>query len=103
MNPTAVADDEDAILAIVNAQHKLAEFIDKKNFKTYDELSRKLVSVLNSEMAAPSAESMGEESDDYTPPTRQAAVAKPAVKNAAPSDDEDDEAMSYFKKIEQED
>lgn len=103
MNPTPVAEDEDAILAIVNAQHKLAEFIDKKNFKTYDELSRKLVSVLNSEMAAPSAASMGEESDDYTPPTRQAAVAKPAVKVAAPSDDEDDDAMSYFKKIAQED
>jgi len=66
--PAPVAEDEDAILAVVNAQHKLAEFIDKKNFKTYEELSRKLVSVLNSEMATPTAASMGsaDEDDGYT-------------------------------------
>lgn len=101
-NPqAAVASDEEAILAVVNAQHKLAEFIDKKNFKTYEELSRKLVSVLNSEMAAPSAASMGSDEDDgYTPPARPAAATKPAVKISKSSDDgDDDEAMSYFKKI----
>lgn len=105
MAPAPVAQDEDAILAIVNSQHKLAEFIDKKNFKTYEELSRKLVSVLNSEMAAPSAASMGDEEEEYTPPTRQVAqTAKPAVKISKPSDDgDDDEAMSYFKKIAMED
>jgi hypothetical protein len=100
--PAPIASDEDAILAVVNAQHKLAEFIDKKNFKTYEELSRKLVSVLNSEMATPTAASMGsasDEDDGYTPPVRQA-VAKSAVKISKPSDDgDDDEAMSYFKKI----
>jgi hypothetical protein len=101
--PAPVASDEDAILAIVNAQHKLAEFIDKKNFKTYEELSRKLVSVLNSEMATPTAASMGDEEEEYTPPVRQAA-AKPAVKISKSSDDgDDDEAMSYFKKIAMED
>ena len=99
--PAPVAEDEDAILAVVNAQHKLAEFIDKKNFKTYEELSRKLVSVLNSEMATPTAASMDDGDDGYTPPVRQAA-AKPAVKISKPSDD-DDEAMSYFKKIALED
>lgn len=99
--PAPVAEDEDAILAVVNAQHKLAEFVDKKNFKTYEELSRKLVSVLNSEMATPTAASMDDGDDGYTPPVRQAAAAaKPAVKISKPSDDgDDDEAMSYFKKI----
>jgi len=94
--PAPVAEDEDAILAIVNSQHKLAEFLDRKNFKTYEELSRKLVSVLNSEMATPTAASM-EEEEEYTPPVRQ--TAKPAVKISKPSNDDDDEAMSYFKKI----
>ena len=99
--PAPVAEDEDAILAVVNAQHKLTEFVDKKNFKTYEELSRKLVSVLNSEMATPTAASMDDGDDGYTPPVRQAAAAaKPAVKISKPSDDgDDDEAMSYFKKI----
>lgn len=99
--PAPIANDEDAILAIVNSQHKLAEFLDKKNFKTYEELSRKLVSVLNSEMATPTAASMAsgaDEDDGYTAPVRQ--VTKPAVKISKPSDDgDDDEAMSYFKKI----
>lgn len=98
--PAPIANDEDAILAIVNSQHKLAEFLDKKNFKTYEELSRKLVSVLNSEMATPTAASMGsgaDEDDGYTPPVRQA--AKPAVKISKSDDGDDDEAMSYFKKI----
>ena len=99
--PVPISEDEDAILAVVNAQHKLAEFVDKKNFKTYEELSRKLVSVLNSEMATPSAASMGED-DGYTPPARPAAV-KPSVKISTPDDEGDDDAMSYFKKIAMED
>jgi len=102
--PAPVSEDEEEILKVVNAQHKLAEFIDKKNFKTYEELSRKLVSVLNSEMAAPapSAANMDNADDDYTPPVRTA--AKPTVKISKPADDgDDDEAMSYFKKIAQED
>ena len=102
--PAPIAEDEEEILKVVNAQHKLSEFLDKKNFKTYEELSRKLVSVLNSEMAAPapSAANMDDEDSDYTPPVRQA--AKPVVKISKPADDgDDDEAMSYFKKIAQED
>jgi len=38
-----------------------------------------------------------EEEEEYTPPVRQ--TAKPAVKISKPSNDDDDEAMSYFKKI----
>lgn len=93
--PSAVADSEDEILAIVNSQYKLSEFLDRKNFKTYEELSRKMVSVLNSEMAtpSPSAASMSND-DDYVPPAR---TQLKAVKIATGG--EDDEAMSYFKKI----
>jgi hypothetical protein len=94
--PSAVTDDEDTMLSIVNSQHKLSEFLDRKNFKTYEELSRKLASVLNSDSTpVASAASMAESADDdYVPPSR--AQSKP-VKIASPSDD--DEAMSYFKKI----
>ena len=99
--PGPVANDENDILKVVNSQHKLAEFIDPKNFKTYEELARKLVSVLNSEMpVTPTAASMNEDEDDYVAPVRQ--VSKPAVKISA-STDTDDEAMSYFKKIAMED
>lgn len=96
--PSAISDDEDQILSIVNSQHKLSEFLDKKNFKTYEELSRKLASVLNSESApTQSAASMASDEDDgYTPPV---STAKKAPVKIAASTDNDDEAMSYFKKI----
>jgi hypothetical protein len=107
MAPAAVTEDEDQLLSIVNKQVLLSEFTDKKNFKTYDELARKLATVLDSEAApAQSAASMSDDDDGYTPPARTEAK-KPAVKIAkpAPSDDDDgdDDAMSYFKKIAQED
>lgn len=94
--PSAVTEDEQEMLKIVNSQHKLGEFLDRKNFKTYEELSRKLASVLNAESApVASAASIADSSDDdYVPPSRT--VSKP-VKVA--SSEDDDEAMSYFKKI----
>jgi hypothetical protein len=95
--PSAISEDEDQILAIVNSQHKLGEFLDKKNFKTYEELSRKLVSVLNSESApTQSAASLASDDDGYVPPV---STAKKAPVKISASTDNDDEAMSYFKKI----
>jgi hypothetical protein len=94
--PAAISDDEDQILAIVNSQHKLSEFLDKKNFKTYEELSRKLVSVLNSESAPTQSAASLADDDGYVPPV---STAKKAPVKIAASTDNDDEAMSYFKKI----
>lgn len=106
MEPSPVAQSDDEILEIVNKQYLLSEFTDKKNFKSYDELARKLASVLDGGSApAKTAASIADDDDDYTPPARKEA-AKPAVKIAAAStsDDEDDEdAMSFFKKIANED
>ena len=107
MEPATLTEDEDELLSVVNKQVLLSEFTDRKNFKAYEELARKLASVLDGATSAPSAASMSEDQDDgYTPPTRTEAK-KPAVKIAkpsAPADDEnDDDAMSYFKKIAQED
>ena len=101
MEPSEIADSEEEILAIANKQHKLSEFLDRKNFKTYEELSRKLASVLNTE-AAPvaTAATLHDADDDYVPPQRS--VVKDTVstvKISKSSDNDDDEAMSYFKKI----
>ena len=94
--PSAITDDEDKMLSIVNSQHKLSEFLDRKNFKTYEELSRKLASVLDGGGSSiPSAASIADD-DDYTPPVSSVKKATP-VKIA--KSEEDDDAMSYFKKI----
>ena len=101
MEPSEIADSEEAILEIANSQHKLSEFLDRKNFKTYEELSRKLATVLNTEAApAVSAATLHDDEDDYVPPQRTVAKhAVDTVKISKSSDNDDDEAMSYFKKI----
>lgn len=103
MEPSAVAGgDEQKLLKIVNSQYLLSEFMDRKNFKTYEELSRKLASVLDGGGGAPTATaaSMAED-EDYTPPARE--QAKPVTRvSIQATDDDDDEAMSFFKKIAQE-
>ena len=95
--PSAITEDEDEMLSIVNSQHKLSEFLDRKNFKTYEELSRKLASVLEGGTAAPSAASLSEDEDEQ--PRSVKATAPKAKVTVSSSDDNDDEAMSFFKKI----
>ena len=105
LEPAAIAGgDEEEILKIVNKQYKLAEFVDPKNFKSYDELARKLAAVLDGGgTPAVSAAAIADQDDEYTPPVRTE-VAKPAVKITPQVEDDDDEdAMSFFKKIAQED
>lgn len=95
--PSPIANSEDEILAIANSQHKLSEFLDKKNFKTYEELARKMASVLEgSSNNTPSAASM---SDDDEPVRQVKATATKSKVSIASSDDSDEEALSYFKKI----
>lgn len=102
MEPSAIAEDEDELLAIMSKVHDLKEFVDPKNFKTYEELSRKLESVLNGGASTtPTAESM---SNDDDTPVETKKVVKPAAKKVSVSSDEsDDDAMSFFKKIAMED
>ena len=103
MEPTALFDaDEDKLLKVVNSQVKLVEFTDRKNFKTFEELARKLNDVLDADGgAAPTAAKLSEEDhSDYTPPARTAAPAKPvSVSKPAVDTGDDEDVMSYFQKI----
>lgn len=98
MEPSAVADDEDTMLEVMSKVYDLKEFIDRKNFKTYEELSRKLESVLNgSTTPVVTAETM-----DSTPEPEVKKVVKPATKKVSVASEETDDdaaAMSFFKKI----
>ena len=97
--PAPVGDDE-FIVQVAQAQHKLSEFVDRKNFKSYDELKKKLNEVLSGDSYAPkSAAQMAE--DDEPVASAPSIKSKPAPKMAEVDDDED--VMSYFQKIAQED
>ena len=106
---TPVAASDEAILAIVNQQVKLAEFVDPTNtkqFKSYEELKAKLDSVLSGGFAVPSAESMVNDPLPVAPPpsftskSEPTYTAAPAPVTKAPEINEDDEFdMSFFQKI----
>ena len=101
-DPVAVADDEQELLKIVSAQHKLSEFTDRKNFKSYEELKKKLNEVLSGDsFASKSAAELADDEDRPSAPAPKIA-SKPAPSPKA-MDDEDDDVMSYFEKIAKED
>jgi hypothetical protein len=90
-----LSNDDAEIEKIWNQQHSLQEFLDPSNFKSYEELKRKLDAVLSGAGAAVArAEKM--DLDDDTPAVR--AVAKAAPKPAV-VEEEDDESLSYFAKL----
>ena len=99
----AGGDDAD-LQAIVDQQHKLAEFLDRdKNFKTYDALKKRLDEVLSGTGGATkSAAKMAddEELGSFAAPEIKSAPAPTAKTKPAVMDDDDD-ALSYFQKMAQ--
>jgi hypothetical protein len=89
--------DEEKLLAVVSKQHKLSEFLDSKNFKSYDELKRKLEMVLSGGGAVTTAAAMADEEEAEAP----VRASKPALvpKTAKPVEDDEEDDMSYFQKL----
>ena len=92
---------------VAQSQYKLSEFTDRKNFKSYEELKRKLNDVLSGDsFASKSAAQLAEEEDRpvrAAPEPTRSAPAPAAKAKPAPMDDEDDDVMAYFEKIAKED
>lgn len=88
-NPAPIGSDED-ILRVAKNQHLLQDFLDPKNFKSAEELKKKLEYVLAMGDPIPSAHEIAE--------ARAAApVAPPPAIRSKPSAMEDDEdMMQYF-------
>ena len=94
--------DEAKLESVYNAMHDLSEFTDPKNYKTYDELKAKLARVLGEEssMGAPT---MKQEMQMNTPAAQpEYRVAEPVTAEQVNLQDDDD-TMSYFAKLAQED
>jgi hypothetical protein len=99
--------DEEKLVSLINTQHKLAEFLDReKNFKSYDALKKRLDEVLSGAGAVTkSAAKIAEDEDDLSSlaaPASRSVEAPAAKAKAAPIEDDDDDALSYFQKMAQE-
>jgi len=109
MTPSAIADSEKDILDIVNRQYLLKDFVDPSKFKSYDDLSKKLQTVLNSAPASSAREFESNDVDDTTSrqestrkvETRSNGIQRPTTANASSSDsdDSDDDTMAFFRNL----
>lgn len=96
--------DDDELEAIWKKERSLKEFLDPKNFKSYDELRTKLYRVLALD-GGPTANTMTAEevvSQPEAPAPKVAAVESPPWDNSS-NEEEDDDSLSFFKKLADED
>jgi hypothetical protein len=103
----ALLDDDDAMEAIWKKQYSLTEFVAADQFKTYDELKRRLDSVLGAKTSTRLDEEVEDEDDtrgsvrDLDDGLRsELNNLQPTRRAAAPvEEDEDDDALSYFARL----
>ena len=90
---TSKIGDDDKIESVIEKSHSLSEFLAESNFKSYDELRKRLDAVLTGTQTAgkPIAEVLDDE-EDYKP-SYKSSPSKMDI------DDDEDSAMSYFEKL----
>jgi len=104
---SAVSQSDEELEKIYNSMHDLRDFTDPKNYKSYDELKAKLVSVLGEEAnaGAPSLREEVKMTDEM--PANDFKAAEPApftaeertAEAASMVDETEDDTMSYFAKL----
>jgi hypothetical protein len=91
--------DDDAVLEdIYKKQYSLQEFLAPTNFKSYDELKKRLDDVLSGTVTASAAAMIDEDVVETPQMKSEPAPSMPSM--SSPSEDEDD-TMSYFQKLAQ--
>ena len=93
--------DESKLETVYNQLHNLSEYTDPKNYKSYDELKAKLMRVLGEEvdMGAPTVVQMNAVND----PAPMPEPAQAPVTAEEMNKQDDDDTMSYFAKLANED
>ena len=94
--PSRLLDDDDMLEKIWKSEYSLQEFLDPKNFKSYDELKAKLNRVLGLDGTASNNMRADEIEIDDTP-QQKSAPAPSFASNT--TDDDDDDSMSFFEKL----
>ena len=97
--PSAVLGGDDKKLeALWKQEHSLKDFLDRKHFKSYDELKRRLDKALGLDGGAPAPSTRAEDAD-AAPVARKPSA--PVTKPAIPADDATDDDEEYFRKLAQ--
>ena len=93
-------DDDDELETIWGTQYSLQEFVDPKNFKSYEELQARLNRVLGASAVSSTAEEVDE---DISPEPRQAAAPKVEEEESSWSEGSSDDSLDFFKQLAEED
>lgn len=105
-SPAPLLDDDAQLEAVWNKQYALQEFVDPKNFKSYDELNAKLNRVLGKSVPTSTAEdtviAQQEETDPWTE-SDTTSETESAPLSQSPQADSDDDDIAFFKSLAEED
>ena len=96
---TPLLDDDDALEAIWKKQYSLEEFVAADQFKSYDDLKKRLESVLRVGSTRIQPTEDLEHEDDGRGSAEELVTA---ATQATPSTEDEDDALSYFAKLAQE-
>lgn len=92
-----ISDSDEKLESIWKQEHSLKEFLDKKNFKPYDQLETRRAKVIGTVPQTLSAEVSQEKMvSDYED---DAPTSKPTVQAPSQMPDEDDGDLSFFKNL----
>ena len=91
-----VSNDDEVLKKIWDSEYSLQELLDKKHFKTYDELKRRLEKAIGVSENTPYAPM--NEPEMASAPVFKAAAA-PVAATAASAFDDEDEDLSFFKNL----
>jgi hypothetical protein len=97
-----LVDDDDRLEAIWKSEYSLKELIDPKNFRSYDELKRRLDRALGLTTGNVPSNALSEEDIPPFDTAPQHKAAQPRTQPAASLDD-DDEDFEFFKKLAEDD
>jgi hypothetical protein len=94
--PSPLLDDDSELEKIWKSEYPLKEFLDPKNFKSYDELKSKMNRVLGLDGSSSGSASVDEIEIEDSPRPKSTAAPSFASSN---SDSDDDDSMSFFEKL----
>ena len=103
--PAALLNSDEELETLWRSEYALTPFLDRKNFKSYDEIKNRLNKVMGLEgSSAPSQHDRAEQWGSEEAPPPRAAAPKPIAKAAAPKadlpwDEQEDDDMAMFQRL----
>ena len=102
--PSAIFDDDDKLEELWGKEHSLTAFTDASNFKSYDELKKRLDVVLSGVTTVGNVTEMttGKSFDDSPETVSVVDTPEEPAPTISVTEEDDDDTMSYFEKLAEE-